>query len=397
VLPSGNFCRFLSGVKVTLKPFSDPTKPAAKWVVYYPSPDGGRKRRATFPTKKQAEVFAGHKKEDLEAHGRKVAGISNALKAEVLRCVEKLPEGRTLTEAVDHFLAHIQATEKSAPISDLEESFLESMTLSGKSKRYLEDLRHRLYPFVEEFGTRYAAEISTKMAEEWLNGRDGSNLTRNHFRRVLSAFFAYCERGGYVIQNPITRIPKAKASSSKTEVFTPEEMQALLNLAEGDLRAYIAIGGFAGLRDSEIQRLDWSSIRWDSMKIDLSAATTKTAQRRLVEILPALEAWLEPYRFLKSGPVCERGFPTRLRRWKEQLPFKWKQNGLRHSFASYHLAHWKDAGRVSLELGHNNSAIVFAHYREIVSEKNSEFWWNQIRPTEALTYAFLNAQGDKKR
>jgi len=57
----------------------------------------------------------------------------------------------------------------------------------------------------------------------------------------------------------------------------------------------------------------------------------------------------------------------------------WPHNALRHSFASYHLAHLNDAAKLALELGHTNAHLVFQHYREVVRPKEAERYW-QIKP-----------------
>ena len=54
---------------------------------------------------------------------------------------------------------------------------------------------------------------------------------------------------------------------------------------------------------------------------------------------------------------------------------EWPQNALRHSFASYHLAHFNDAALLALELGHTNSNLVFQHYRQLVKPKQAERYW----------------------
>jgi integrase len=54
---------------------------------------------------------------------------------------------------------------------------------------------------------------------------------------------------------------------------------------------------------------------------------------------------------------------------------QWPQNGLRHSFASYHLARFNDAAALALELGHTNSNLVFQHYRQLVRPKQAERYW----------------------
>ena len=67
---------------------------------------------------------------------------------------------------------------------------------------------------------------------------------------------------------------------------------------------------------------------------------------------------------------------------KHALPLAstdWPENALRHSFASYHLAHFKNAADTALQLGHHDSRITFAHYRELVKPKEAERYWN-IKP-----------------
>jgi integrase len=54
---------------------------------------------------------------------------------------------------------------------------------------------------------------------------------------------------------------------------------------------------------------------------------------------------------------------------------KWPANGLRHSFGSYHLAHFRDVKDLALELGHTRSEVTFRHYRELVTPSEAERFW----------------------
>jgi integrase len=54
----------------------------------------------------------------------------------------------------------------------------------------------------------------------------------------------------------------------------------------------------------------------------------------------------------------------------------WPHNALRHSFASYHLAKFQNASALALEMGHANSSLIFAHYRELVLPKTAEAYWS---------------------
>ena len=57
----------------------------------------------------------------------------------------------------------------------------------------------------------------------------------------------------------------------------------------------------------------------------------------------------------------------------------WPQNGLRHSFGSYHLAKFGNANALALEMGHTTTKEIFAHYRELVRPDEAERYWN-IKP-----------------
>jgi len=47
-----------------------------------------------------------------------------------------------------------------------------------------------------------------------------------------------------------------------------------------ELRAYVSIGLFAGLRPTEMTRLDWSNVRLDQRVILVNADASKTAKPR---------------------------------------------------------------------------------------------------------------------
>ena len=85
------------------------------------------------------------------------------------------------------------------------------------------------------------------------------------------------------------------ANNGEVEFYTPNELRALLEVADGPMRAIIALGGLAGLRTAELLRLTWDDVRHVRGHIEVTAGKAKTRQRRLVEIVPALAQWLAPY------------------------------------------------------------------------------------------------------
>ena len=56
----------------------------------------------------------------------------------------------------------------------------------------------------------------------------------------------------------------AREDETEIEIFRPEELERVLELAEPALIPFLTIGAFAGLRHAEIERLDWSEVRLET-------------------------------------------------------------------------------------------------------------------------------------
>lgn len=353
--------------------------------------EDGTRGATAFKTKDEAKNFMEVKRADAENLGIEVAGsINDDLKRRLFSCLQKLePYDARLEDAVDYYVEHLKATRRSEPIRDLQEDFLMDLERNGRGERYVYELRNRLDHFIKDFGDAFASTVTPRMASQWISRRKIGNTSRNHYRRSLSAFFAWCERNGYVQSNPIAKVAKAKDDSSEIEIFTPDQLKTVLKVARGledkDILATCLIGAFAGLRAAEISRLDWSDIKIDRGLIDLKKGKAKTAARRIVEIQPNLKAWLKKYFADAEGPIQKPNFTNRLKEFRDDLkngnkkkkrkPLAWPHNGLRHSFASYLLAANNDPGKTSLQLGHADAGVLFAHYRELVTEEDAKDYW----------------------
>jgi hypothetical protein len=154
----------------------------------------------------------------------------------------------------------------------------------------------------------------------------------------------------------------------------------------------VAIGAFAGLRSAELQRLDWEEIDFEEEFIEVKAAKAKSARRRLVKMQPCLRAWIEPFA-KKSGHVAPSNIDYQLRKITHRAGIDtWPHNALRHSFASYHLARFKNAAELALEMGHTKTNLIFQHYRQVVRESQALLFWNVVpaEPENVVSLAALN-------
>ena len=180
----------------------------------------------------------------------------------------------------------------------------------------------------------------------------------------------------YCSENPVVQTAKAKVKAKPVGVLTPEQTQRLLGCAaDAALRPALAVAAFAGLRHAEILKLDWREVHLDRGFIEVTAAKSKSASRRLVTILPNLKPWLE-VAAKRSGavyPVNGRKLTDAAR--KRAGLINWPSNALRHSYASYHLAKFQDASALALQMGHTTTAMLFAHYREVVTPEDAQSYW----------------------
>jgi integrase len=371
--------------KIKVRPYRDVKRPHLRFVVNHR--ESGKRKRTFFETKEQAASFAAFKNDELKRNGIFHAEFPERLRVMAQNAVERLgPFGKTIDDAVAHYVAHLKASERSCTAVQLVKELLAAKEKDGLSDRHLRDLRSRLGVFADEFDGKPIATITEAEIDDWLRSLPVSGQTRNNYRQRSALAFNFAIRRGYATSNPAEGAAKAKVRSKPPGILTVNEAARLLEAAAPNILPYIAIGMFAGLRAAELERLDWSEVDFESGLIEVSAAKAKTAQRRFVKIQPNLREWLLPHRKHKGHVRPQDRFEFRQSfkqaRKDAGILEEWPDNGLRHSFASYHLAAFNDAALTALQLGHHDSRVTFAHYRELVRPRDGERYW-QIRPAKA--------------
>jgi integrase len=357
--------------------------------VTWPKGEQGRNRRffkstgrgKNDPGKLQAETFFEQKRIEQQNYGTAGLSFTESQRAEYRESVELLkPFGKSVREAVAFYLPHLQAANRTCTPSELAQEFTKAKKRDGASPRYLSDLQSRLGQFAKAFDERKVAEITTAEIDDWLRSLDVSATTRNNFRRVLMVAFNYAKGRGYAAANPAAETAKARQIEGTIGILTVKQTAALLEAASSDLVPFIAIAAFAGLRRAELERLDWSDVDLDEAQITVSPEKAKSARRRYVKIRENLEAWLRPFA-KDTGPICPSDYRELFDAARKAAGIDdWPQNALRHGFASYGLAHFKDGAALALEMGHSNAYIVFRHYRHLVKAKDAAKYW-KLKPS----------------
>ena len=288
---------------------------------------------------------------------------------------------------MDAVAAFVKSTDKAKipeiSVKELVVKFMEAKQAEGLSIFYLNDIERRLKRFADAF----RVNISTIQPEEiklWLSTA-GSGRNANNLRASVATLFSYAREIGLLsrdTKHSAEQVKRVKEKPSKIGIYTPGELARILNNAPARFVPALAIAAFAGLRSSEIFRLNWSGVKPERRHIVVEAEDAKTPSRRIVPIVPALAEWLLRCED-RTGRVTPEyqnldNLTRKFTAAAKAAGVKPKRNAFRHSFGSYRLADVKSADQVALEMG-NSPRKLFTNYRELVTEEEATAWFN-VRP-----------------
>src|SRR6266481_2142432 len=249
--------------------------------------------RKFFKTRAEADAERLRQLTLRERGGREAVGLPLNELSTIVQARKKLAtHGRTLAEAATFYLDHLERIRRcNVTVAELANEVLEAKRRDGHAPMYIADLRKRLARFCRDFGDRPIAGITVEELDNWLRDLDCAPKSRANFRANIGVLFSYAERRRMIDSNPILRTARPKLVNGPPEIFSVDELAALLNAAAKRVPGVVpmlAIGAFAGLRDAEIKRLDWSEVDQKRGHIEIKAAKAKSARRRIIPIQPNL-------------------------------------------------------------------------------------------------------------
>ncbi len=353
---------------------------------------GGEYQQRYFKTKKAATDFANEKKIELVNEGRKHGAWTDDERRAVIESREVAAELASkgiptfsVREAVAFYAEHLRQLKTSATVERALREMIDIRVAEGKSGGHVRDLQYKLKKFADQFAGRLVASFKQPEVAAWLLGLKCQPQTRLNYKRLLHNLFAFSLARGYTALNPVAGALNIKVpAKGEVGILDVTQSARLLAACSAEILPAVAIGLFAGLRREEIARLDWREVNFERGFIEVKAAKSKTAQRRLVEMSPNLMAFLKPHAAL-AGKVrpTEAVYRERLSEAARVAGITpWPHNALRHTYASFHLALHEDAGKTALQLGHTESTTLFKHYRELVRRQDAVEFWG-IMPIES--------------
>jgi hypothetical protein len=317
----------------------------------------------------------------------RVAGADLTYLTECQRRMGSVP----LHTAVDFYLKYHEFTDLNPKtFIEVYDMFYERAVQRKLSRRYYETLRHHKNFWVGRFGSRFINTIPPEEYLDYLTNSKYEDRTRKNLFGTLSAILRFARKRRFISEsNSEVEAEFGKVRHTTPEIYTPEELMKLFIAHDRRYLPYLAVMAFGGSRRSEAsnRKLTENEILFDERMIRLGPEITKTGAGRTLEIGDALMAWLKE--FYKEGPI----FPmSRTNAPSEdvlkQLGLTLKNNALRHSFCSYHLALHRNSA-MTADLAGNSPKILNENYKALVSRNAAELWFC-ITPEAVREFAKKN-------
>ena len=323
------------------------------------------------------------------AKGKRIS-LNTAL-ADYLDALGKLPV--PLPEAVAGYLTTV-ATIKRVDLAAAVKEFVdgrevETKAVNGKrpemSKSYFLNTKLWLGWFEKTFPATAVCDLTKEHLDLFMAGRNHlAAKSKNHLRATVKMFLNWCVKKDYLPANhrllDAAGMKRQTVDTGETDFYRPTELKTMLDAADETMRPIIALQGLAGIRLQESHRLTWQDVFGTPGNVAISATKSKTRSRRLVEICPALAAWLEPYR-QRQGQLWTQSRDTyhaAFAELRESLKIPARKNGLRHAFCTYHFALHDNENLTAAQAG-NSPAVIHSAYKGLATKADAEKWFN-VKP-----------------
>jgi integrase len=269
----------------------DPRKKSPFWYCAYRLADGRRAFRSTGRTKKDdAWIIC---QSFVEMEGKVAEGDPSAdqLMKVVNATLKRLGRDPIERPSARKWFDRWLATEKGAV-----------------SERTLERYTQIVESFLESLGSKAEVRLSaittddvTKFRDELLDGGRTPQTVNQVVRKILKRPFKIALEEGVIDRNPVGAVRHLRGETVEKGVFTPEQVQKLLETAKGtDWEGLILAGFFTGGRLKDLSQLKWSNVDLAEKTITFWQKKTEGKTPKAKVKIP-LHPELEEYLILHAG------------------------------------------------------------------------------------------------
>ena len=199
-------------------------------------------------------------------------------------------------------------------------------------------------------------------------------------RAVLHSIFSYGMRQEWCDSNPVSRIEVPRVEEKPIHPLTPEEVERLQAAARRpehrEMRFSLQLLLYSGVRPTEVERVRPEDICRREKQLIIRPRTSKTGGGRMVPLR-------RTERLRKEDFTIPRDWQRKWRALRRAAGFRdWVPDVCRHTFASYHAAHFRNLPALQLEMGHRDSGLLRTRYTMPTLSSVAKRYW-QYPPLSA--------------
>ena len=266
-------------------------------------------------------------------------------------------------------------------------------TLKVSSIQHYSNSYKKVKLFFEDKDISRFKPIEIKEFQDEL-ARKYSRSLINNVRTLLREAFDLAVLSELINVNPVVavRAPKVLKAKKKQIPFTLDEIDLILENSQGNVRNFLGISFFTGMRSGEILALTWDDIDFvtDTISITKTVSrgminSTKTASsERDIEMIPQARKFFEAQRletglknsfaFLQADMKSHHGtnvlFYKQFKNLIKRLGLEDRSmHNTRHTFASMMLNNGIEPLWVSATLGHKSLDVTLGIYTHFMPRK----------------------------
>ncbi len=216
-----------------------------------------------------------------------------------ISATQKLAQGTFTATHAQTLLNKILEAGNQAPISqttvaDFLTSWANSKAVSkakGTAVRY----QHTVKTFLAYLGKRSTMNLSGLVPSDFESFRDHqikegkSAATANMVIKTLRIPFNLARRQGLLLTNPAEAVDLLRADGATRDVFTFDQLRALIGIAPVEWQGMILIGGTTGCRIGDAARMTWGNVDFQNDLIRYSPQKAEgRANQKKVEAVSLL-------------------------------------------------------------------------------------------------------------
>ena len=270
--------------------------------------------------------------------------------------------------------------EKPIQFAEAQKLFLAAKRAKGLRPESLKSYRSTYNQFGAKFDNANLDGITAEQVANWLDGQHYSGVRFNRALADLGTLRNWAESKGYSVgrHDPFAGNERRLLDQADVSILTVEQAADYLAKAVevpecGPVTVLVLL---CGLRVSEALQTRPQDIDLDDGIVTVRGQASKLRARRICTLQPSAIHWLR-LALEKGGllPLSQSVYDKARRAKLPAIP----ANSLRHSFCSYHLAHFKNIGLTAEEAG-NSPEMIAKHYKELVRPKSATKFWQMGQP-----------------